>query len=339
MNRRFFLQSSVISVAGLALAPITPANAKKIMTVRGHVNANDIGNTLIHEHLLVDFIGAELIHPSRWERKAVAEKMLPYLLSLKELGCSTFVDCTPNYLGRDVLLLKELSERSGLNIVTNTGYYGGSDNRFLPAHAFHESAEQLSARWVKEAVDGIDGTGIRPGFMKISVNDDHLTSVSEKLALAAALTHLKTGLTIASHTGPAIPAFGQLEILSQAGVDANAFIWVHAQNEKDWSHYTRAARKGCWISLDGVSDQNVAEYVSRIEFLKKERCLKHVLVSHDAGWFDPAKPDAEIRKFDTVFLKLVPGLKEKGFSEREISQLISVNPAAAFAIRIRKKKG
>src|SRR5690606_7987936 len=134
-------------------------------------------------------------------------------------GCQTLVDCTPNYLGRDVGLLKLLSEKTGLYVITNTGYYGGSNHKFLPSQAFTENAEQLAARWIREWQQGIDGTPIKPGFMKISVNPDHLSDISLKLIKAAALAHLKTGLTIASHTGPAVPAFEQMEVLKTHRVD------------------------------------------------------------------------------------------------------------------------
>jgi phosphotriesterase-related protein len=91
-----------------------------------------MGLTLIHEHLLVDFIGAETITPDRWNRTDVVAKMLPYLKELNRLGCRTLLECTPAFLGRDPLLLRELSERSGIQILTNTGYYGAVNNKYLP---------------------------------------------------------------------------------------------------------------------------------------------------------------------------------------------------------------
>jgi phosphotriesterase-related protein len=231
------------------------------MTVRGPIDSAQMGNTLIHEHILVDFIGAKYSSPDRWNRDSVTEKVLPFLEELKNSGGQTLIDCTPNFLGRDVILLKDLSELSGLNIITNTGYYGGSDNKFLPDHAFTETHQALAARWINEWKRGIAPTSIKPGFIKISVNAEKLSAISEKLIRAAAITHLQTGLTIASHTGPAIPAFEQLEIVKKAGVHANAFIWVHAQNEKDKTTYVKAAREGAWVSLDGLNDTNVDQYV------------------------------------------------------------------------------
>ena len=148
---------------------------------------------------------------------------------------------------------------------------------------------------------------IKPGFIKIGVAGDTLSELHRKLVDAAARTHLKTGLTIASHTGPAIPAFEQLEILKKEGVAPEAFIWVHAQAEKDLSNHVRAARMGAWISLDGVNDNNLAEYVKMIKNLKENNLLNKVLLSHDAGWYHPGEENGgEYRGYTTLFEKLVP---------------------------------
>lgn len=309
------------------------------MTVRGPVESASMGNTLIHEHILVDFVGAKLSSPERWNRDSVIEKVLPLLEDLSRSGCQTLIDCTPSYLGRDVVLLKDLSDLSGLNIITNTGYYGGSDHKFLPDHAFTETAQALAARWANEWRQGIAPTTIKPGFIKISVNPDKLSDISQKLISAAALTHLQTGLTIASHTGPALPAFEQLELLKKAGVHPSAFIWVHAQNEQDKMLYKRAAQHGAWVSLDGLSDERVDQYVELLSFMRTENCLHQTLISHDAGWYDPGKPGGgEIRAYTSVFKKLIPALKANSFSQTEVDQLIKINPGKAFTIGIKRWK-
>lgn len=341
-TRRRFLTTSLalgVGMVGLSHTVAAAKKKKKVMTVSGMIDADAMGNTLVHEHILVDFIGAEDVNPPRWDREVVIEKMLPYLREANAAGCHTFVDCTPNYLGRDVALLKILAEKSGLNIITNTGYYGGSDHKFLPAHAFQESADQLSSRWIFEWEKGIDGTGIRPGFIKISVNPWHLSDMSLKLIHAAALTHRKTGLTIASHTGPAIPAFEQIAILKANKVDPGAFIWVHAQSEEDVSQHVRAAREGAWVSLDGIRADNIEKYVHILQHLRRERCLHRVLLSHDAGWYDPAADGGgNIRNYTALFRKLIPALEQEGFSESDVIQLIRSNPAEAFSIGVKKLK-
>jgi phosphotriesterase-related protein len=309
------------------------------MTVSGPVPTDKIGITLTHEHILVDFIGADSISESRWERTKVINRSLPYLRQIKELGCRTFVDCTPAYLGRDPLILKSLSDSTGLNIITNTGYYGANNNKYIPRFAFTESPDQLAERWVKEWENGIDGTGIRPGFIKIAVNRDSLSDFHKKLITAAARAHLKTGLIIASHTGPALPAFEQLEILEKEGVAPEAFIWVHAMNEKVPANLIKAAQSGAWISLDNLNDKNVDELLNIIKILKQYKLLNKVLLSHDAGWYDPAKENGgAYRGYTTLFEKLIPALREQRFSEEEIKQILVSNPAQAFEIKVRKKE-
>lgn len=341
-SRRRFLRATLLLGAGLTgfLKSGSAADKKKqVMTVTGMIDATAMKTTLAHEHILVDFIGAEEVNPPRWDRDKVIAKVLPYLEEAKSSGCHTLVDCTPNYLGRDVALLKQLSLRSGLIILTNTGYYGGSDHKFLPAHTFTETSDQLATRWINEWQHGIDGTGIKPGFMKISVNPSHLSDVSLKLIQAAALTHLKTGLTIASHTGPAVPAFEQIEILKSNRIDPAAFIWVHAQNEKDHNQYVKAVREGAWVSLDGLNADNVEEYTEKLLYLKKEKCLHKILVSHDAGWYDPGKPDGgDFRGYTALFKNLIPALEQEGFEEAEIFDLIQKNPSNALVVKVKKLK-
>lgn len=308
-----------------------------IMTVNGPIPAREMGVTLVHEHILVDFIGADSINDSRWNKSEVIKKSLPFLKQIKDLGCKSFVECTPAYLGRHPLLLRELSDLTGLNILTNTGYYGAGNNKYLPQHAFDETADQIADRWTKEWENGIDGSGIRPGFIKIGVGSERLSDLHKKLAIAAARTHLKTGLAIASHTGPSVPAFEQLEILHNEGVAPSAFIWVHAQSEEDLSNHVKAADMGAWISLDGLNENNTEDYIRMIKNMRENHLLNKVLLSHDAGWYHPGEENGgEYRGYTTLFEKLILLLQNESFSEKEIHQLLVSNPAEAFTIKVRK---
>ena len=315
---------------------ITSGQSSNVMTVMGPIPSSEMNMTLIHEHVLVDFIGAEEIEKHRWDVEEVVPVVLPYLSELKDAGVQTLIECTPAYLGRDPLLLKILSEKSGIQLITNTGYYGASDNKFLPAHAFTESADELALRWTKEWEEGIDGTGIKPGFIKIGVNSGELTPLHQKLIRAAARTHLKTGLPIASHTGPAIPAFQQIEILQQENVSPEAFIWTHAQSEKDPEMHLKAAQKGIWISLDGINEGNMKEYLEMINNLRNKNCLSKILISQDAGWYSPGEENGgDFRGYNTISLKFIPLLRQNGYSEEEIRQLLLLNPRKAFEIEVR----
>lgn len=313
--------------------------ARQIMTVTGAIPANSLGKTLIHEHILVDFIGADRITPDRWDRKTVRRAVMPYLEAVKQHGVQSMLDCTPAFLGRDVRLLEEISHESGLSIVTNTGYYGAVANKYLPPWAFTETDAQLAARWIREFEEGIEGTSVRPGFIKIGVDSGALSELHQKLVRAAAITHLATGLTICSHTGPALPAFEEMELLHQMAVHPSAFVWVHAQNEADKRRYTTAAKKGAWVSLDGMGWGNFDGYATWLHDLKATGQLDQVLISHDAGWYRPdeANPMEKFVGYTNLFDKIVPLLKEKGFSEKDFDLILRKNPAEAFGIALRKR--
>lgn len=306
----------------------------KIMTVLGPIEAAQMGCTLAHEHVLVDFIGAEEVSRNRYDAQAARQVILPHLERVKALGLRTFVECTPAYLGKDPLLLKNLAERTGLQILTNTGYYGARDGVFLPAHAFRETAGQLAERWVRDWREGLEGTGVRPGFIKIGVTaSSSLSGMDRKLVQAAACAHLQTGLTIASHTVDA-PVLEELEILRQEGVDPSAFIWVHAHTDSDPRRHVAVAELGAWVEFDAVGE-HVEPDVQRILAMKEHGLLHRVLLSHDAGWYEPGKPDGEFRGYTALFEHLIPALKARGFTGSEVELLTVANPAEAFCVRVR----
>lgn len=314
-------------------SPEAVKNQAYFNSVTGSFPIDSLGLTLIHEHMLVDFIGADSISSERWNRDSVEAKVIPFLLEVKKHGVRTILDCTPSYLAKDPLLLKSLSEKSGIRILTNTGFYGAVGGKYLPDFVQTESAEQLADRWIAEFENGIEGSGIKPGFIKISVNEaDTLSEIDQKLVQAAGLTHQKTGLTIASHTGTWKTATQEVRILQEMGVDPSAFVWVHAQAEEDFENYKKAAELGVWISLDGIG-WSIDPYVDRLLFAKEQGFLDRVLISHDAGWFDPAKPSGgDFQPFTNIFEKLIPVLNEKGFIENEWNLLLIDNPKRVFKI-------
>ena len=141
------------------------------MTVRGLIPASELGITLPHEHVMLDFIGAEKAERSRYKRNEVFDAVLPYLENFRDFGGQTLVECTPAYIGRDVELLRKLSEASRLNLITNTGYYGAAGNKFLPRHAFRETADELAFHWLADWTGGIEETDIRPGSDEGSITN------------------------------------------------------------------------------------------------------------------------------------------------------------------------
>jgi phosphotriesterase-related protein len=311
----------------------TEQKSTYIQTVSGKISPEEMGLTLIHEHILVDFIGADSTGYHRWDKDSVIQRVLPYLEELKVRGVKTIIECTPSYLGKDPVLLNKLTELTGISFLTNTGYYGAVGAKYLPEHAFDESSVQLANRWIKEFREGIETTGIKPGFIKISVNEGAILSdMDKKLVQAAAITHLKTGLLIVSHTGTWKTAKAEIDVLKESGVDVSNFVWVHAQTEKDFNNYLKAAEFGVWISLDGIA-WDVSGHLERIVFCKENQILDRVLLSHDAGWYSPGEPNGgDFVGFTALFDELIPLMRERGFTQKELDLILIENPVKAFSI-------
>jgi phosphotriesterase-related protein len=208
---------------------------------------------------------------------------------------------------------------------------------FIPAHAYKESAEQLAGRWTREFERGIDGTRIKPGVIKIGVDAGQLSEINMKLVTAAALTHLRTGLTIGSHTGDGVAAMQQLDILEKHGVSQKAFIWIHAQSEKDKETHISAAKRGCWVEFDGVNSGSVPRHLDLVKSLAGAGLLDHILISMDAGWYHIGEPGGgNYRGYESLFTEFLPELR-KEFSEAQVERLIVSNPQEALALRVRKR--
>jgi phosphotriesterase-related protein len=341
MKRRSFLATSAAAaVNALTTAPpLAGAEGQRIVqTVRGPIDAGEMGVTLVHEHVLVDFAGAEKVSRSRYDADEAFRTILPHLEEVRKRGGRTLLECTPAYLGRDPRLLRRLSEASGLHIVTNTGYYGAANDAAVPKHAYAETPRQLAARWTAEARDGIEGTGIRPGFIKTGVDAGPLSEIDGKLVEAAALCHLDTGLTVAVHTGDGVAALEVVSALERLGVSPEAYVWVHSQNERDAATRSRAARQGTWVELDGAGPETLEAHAEAALDLFRRDQLDRVLVSQDAGWYHVGEPGGgHYRPHTFLFDTFVPALRARGLGEAEIRRVLVANPAAAFAIRRRPR--
>ena len=316
---------------------ITFLEAGTVMTVRGPIDSAELGRTLEHEHILVDFIGAEETGYHRWDRDEVVSKVLPFLEEAKALGYQSIIECTPAFLGRDPRLLKSLSEQTGLHIVTNTGYYGARENKYIPENVQKLSADELAARWIKEFENGIEDSGIKPGFIKIGVDrGDTLSPMHEKLVRAACRTHLETGLTIACHTGPTQAIFQMVEILEEEGVSPEALIWVHA-TQADQESQLKAAKLGLWVSIDNVNPTpNRIDFVSKaLVRLKNSGLQNRALLSHDAGWYRPGEEDGgKFRDYTAISKHLVPQILRMGFNTTYADHLLIDNPQRAFELGV-----
>lgn len=293
-----------------------------------------MGITLTHEHIMSNF-GAPIDDASIYDVNAAFKQIIPYLYKLKGLGVKTIFDCTTANFGRRTDLLKKIADSTQIQIVTNTGYYGAANDLYVPQHAYTETVEEISGYWISEFENGIDGSAIKPGFIKLAFDDGCPSEIDTKLFEAGVLTHKKTGLTLAVHTGDNPEVLTkEIQLLEKYNVDPSALVWVHANKSSDSQLMLRLAMEGVWISLDGVTNGNTKQYIDWLTQFKANNLLHKVLLSHDGNSFPKG---GAIRPYDAIPLVLVPALKNEGFSIEEINQLLIENPKQAFAIQKRTK--
>ncbi|MFX0183188.1 MAG: phosphotriesterase [Candidatus Hodarchaeota archaeon] len=304
----------------------------KIMTVTGEIPSNEMGFTLPHEHILVDFIGAEETGRHRYDSEEVIKVMLPYLMDIYKLGVATFIDCTPMYLARDVKILKELATKTNLNILTNTGLYGRVP--YIPEQTYTQSIEELADHWIQEVNEGIEGTTIKPGFIKTAVDGGKFTDIEKKLIEVAAVASNESNLTIATHTCFGEKALQILNVLKEYAVSPQKWIFVHANIEEKIELILRVAERGAWIELDGIGQEGQDERILNIlDILIEQEYQDQILLSQDAGCYFVGEPNGgEIRSFSPFITEFIPLLHERGILDKLIQKFTIYNPAAAFSI-------
>ncbi len=339
MNRRSFLGCTLTAGCTLSLdqlAALGQPSPKRIMTVRGWIDSDQFGVALPHEHIICDFIGADKTGNHRWNRKIVFHRMLPYLEELKKVNVTTFFDCTPIYIGRDPVLLKQLAKAANLNIVTNTGYYGGANDKFVPKQAFTMSVDDVAAQWVKEFEFGIGDSGIHPGFIKIGVDsikneNDPLSDIDTKIVRAAAQVSQQTNLSVTCHTGGGFAGLSALRLFLEEGGKAKRFIVAHSDNH-GIAINKKVADLGGWVSFDAISRRPLKQHLEIVPEMLKHRADR-LLISQDNGWYSVGEPDGgQVRGYTELHRSFLPALSKAGVSKDQLEQITEVNPWNAFAI-------
>lgn len=338
LTRRKLLRDSAFPVAAAAANyPIPEVVEPFVQTVLGPIPASKLGVTLPHEHVMCDFIGAERTGPHRWSVEAVVKRMRPLLAQLKERGATAFIDCTPSYIGRDPRVLKRLAQETGLHIVTNTGYYGGAGDKFVPKHAYTATVDQLADVWVREWENGIEDTGVKPGFMKIGVDEipsgsASLSPIDEKIVRAAARAARRTGLAVTCHTGGGSAGLAAARIFIEERAAPGRFVVAHS-DAHGLPVNQKVAELGAWVSFDALGREPLEVHLKLVRAMSGTHA-RRLLLSHDSGWYAVGEENGgKIRDFNYLSDTFLPALRKGGVSDAMIRTLTVENPAHAFAIR------
>ena len=300
----------------------------RLTTTLGPRTAAELGLILPHEHIFVDFRPPE--HPQHGEAEAaeVVALMASQIELAQAQGVTALVDCTPVGVGRRADILKAVSIATGMPLLVPTGIYREPK---IPAWV-HAASEAELADWMIGELQGeIERSGVRAAWIKLSAGDDGITECEAKILRAAARAGKETNAVIGSHTMRGRVAQDQLDILEKAGYTAQRFIWIHTQKEADFAWHLEIARRGAWLEYDAIGDSDAVCLVFVLRSLQAG-LGGQVLLSHDRGWYDPAKPGGgDPKPFTHLVAHFLPKMRAAGVDEETIRTLTHTNPFRAFA--------
>ncbi|MCB1748449.1 MAG: phosphotriesterase [Gammaproteobacteria bacterium] len=317
----------------------------RINTTTGTATPEELGCTLIHEHVMVGYPGWELDGKApRFKRADAMSRALDQMQELKDHGLGTFVDPCPMDLGRDVEFLAELSQKSGMRIVCTTGaYFEAQGNTFTFKQV---PLEEITEIYIKEIEDGIGDTGIHAGAIKIATGHRVVSEYEQKLVTAAARAAKATGAPIISHTEGATCGHDQIDLVTGEGVPVDQLLVGHSDGTTDQWYQRALAERGAYVGFDRFGIEMFQPDDVRIEGvlnLVNNGHLERVMMSHDSimCWLGRPLPFAQsfegllemLPKWRSthIFREIVPKLKAAGLSQAQIDTILIDNPKRLFA--------
>lgn len=320
--------------------------ASTIQTANGETTTEKLGRTLMHEHLVIGYPGAESHTirpgPDAQERFRICVDKVE---QLKALGYSSMVDPCPSDLGRDPELAAKVGQATGFQIVIATGLYKQSEGAYAYWHFrgnFGSQVDEMAETFIRDLTDGIGSTGIRAGIIKVASGPGQITDYEKTVLHAAAKASLATGAPITTHTDQGTMGDRQQQILVGHGVPANRIVIGHSCGTDDHAYHMGIARGGSYLGFDRFGIDALfpdAKRVASLIKLIRAGAGDRVVVSHDSVWCWKGEPIPRERMsafaadaFDPTFFsrKIVPRLREEGISEDQIEALLVANPRRYF---------
>jgi phosphotriesterase-related protein len=292
-----------------------------VRTVLGDLDSRELGATYCHEHLLVR-PPAHLADPDLVlddEEKAAEE-----LAAFRAVGGGAIVDVTTAEWGRDAEGLGRLSERASVAIVAATGHVAEDSWRGALDLA------GLSDDLVRELTDGMEGTGIKAGVIKVGSSLDGLTSAERALFRAAAEAQRWTGAPITTHTTAGTAALDQARTLAAAGADLSHVCIGHLDRRLDWDEHLELARAGVFLGYDCVSKEHYALDAERARFVARLVELgfgDRICLSGDLARRSYLEAWGGAPGYRHILSRFLPLLRSYGLDEAAVRALVVENPA------------
>lgn len=301
----------------------------ELHTTLGPMQRDQLGLILPHEHVFVDLRTPDQPGYAQADTADVVALMAPQIEAIKAQGVTALIECSTGGVGLRVDLDLAVSRATDFPIVVATGNYR---EPWIPDWVAAASETELERWMVGNLTDGVDDTGVIAAWIKVSAGDDGITPLETKILRAAARASAQTGALIGSHTIKGRVVLDQLDIIEAEGGSANRFLSIHTQEEKDFGLHREVFARGAWLEFDHIGRAPDADVVALVTRALQVGQGERLLLSHDRGWYDPAKPGGGTpQPYTHLVAHFLPALREAGVTETTIAQLTQDNPFTAFA--------
>ena len=306
-----------------------------INTVLGRIDSKELGFTQSHEHICGGFGGSPHSFPEFLDRPATLARAVKDLTQARNEGLQTIMDVAPHDQGRDIRLQEEVSQQSGINIIVCTGTW-------LDVPRFFEGLkpDKIAGMYIREIEEGIDGTGIKPGIIKVASDRDGVKPGEELVLRAAARASLHTGTPIMTHTwAPARIGDQQVAILEDEEMDLTKVCIGHSNDTTNMQYLTGLLKKGVWLGMDrhpggGPDVPDWKERTRIIKALIDEGWGKRIMIAHDwdssMGLF-PSEMRATRESYNPdnylfIIRNVIPYMRKLGIKDGDINSITVDNP-------------
>ncbi len=308
-----------------------------VQTVRGPVAAEDLGPSLLHEHVFIASPEGIVNHNHTWgepwwDEEVRVAAAVERLTELREAGIHTIVDPTAFGLSRNVHRIARVNAQVDLNIVVCTGLYALIE---VPGYLKYRTAENLASIFQREIEEGIDDTGIRAAFLKCAVESYGVIGDVPLILDAIALAAVETGAPVMVHTNGSDDAqTGLLALaeLTERGVDATRIVIAHAGDSTDLDYLRELGDAGAMLGFDrfNTSFSTDDARVASIATLVGEGYTDRIHLSHDAATFNDfmqhnPRFDAPQLSYLHIHRNVLPKLREAGVTEAQIDEMLVTN--------------
>ena len=324
-----------------------------INTVTGPVSSDDLGGVLAHEHIYFGYPGYQGDASCNvWDEERFFGVIEPVIAEIKAQGIRTVVDATPNDMGRNPELLKKVSERCGINIICSTGYYyetGGAPAYWNFRRGFGFPVEdELYELFLKELTEGIAGSGIKAGVMKVGSSIGEITEYERLMfKVACRIAREDPDARIVTHCSHGTMLKEQAELFIEEGVNPKQVQLGHFCDTVDLSVQIDVLEKGFYagfdrfgmVGFDGMPFDD--DRMAAICALTGAGFGDRILLSHDRlYWFAGREfifpqqiVDAIIKEWHWPYVmgKVIPKLNAMGLTETQTHRFMFENPAAFYS--------